>query len=154
MIDGGDAAAGSDVAGEVAAGAAGAGGTAEEGEGVMEAIRVNLEANGEVFVAVLEDNSSARAFAELLEAGPVTVSMRDYGGMEKVGDLGTTLPRNDTPLEVQPGDVILYQGNQITVYYDENAWTLTRLGRVEGADAATLRAALGEGDVEIVFSLA
>ena len=120
----------------------------------MEAIRVNLEANGEVFVAVLEDNSSARAFAELLEAGPVTVSMRDYGGMEKVGDLGTTLPRNDTPLEVQPGDVILYQGNQITVYYDENAWTLTRLGRVEGADAATLRAALGEGDVEIVFSLA
>ena len=99
------------------------------------------------------DNSSAEAFAALLEEGDLTVDMRDYGGFEKVGPLGTSLVTNDERITTEPGDVILYQGNQITIYYDVNTWTFTRLGRVEGLTPEELREALGDGDPTAVFSL-
>ncbi len=100
-----------------------------------------------------ESNSSAEAFVDLLQAGDVTVDMHDYGGFEKVGPLGTDLPTNDQSITTEPGDVILYQGNQITIYYDTNTWSFTRLGKVQGLSAEELRGALGDGDPTVVFSL-
>ena len=78
-----------------------------------------------------EENSSAEAFVALLQEGDLTVAMHDYGGFEKVGPLGTDLPTNDESITTEPGDVILYQGNQITIYYDTNTWRFTRLGRIK-----------------------
>ena len=103
------------------------------------------------FLATFEDNSSAREFQALLAQGPVTVSMEDYGGFEKVGALGTTLTRNDTHITTQPGDVILYQGNQITIYYGTNTWSFTRLARID--DPTDLKQKLGNGSVFVTFSL-
>ncbi len=77
----------------------------------------------------------------------------DYGNFEKVGALGTQLPTNDERITTEPGDVILYQGDQITVYYDTNSWSFTRLGRVQGVTADELKAILGDGDVTMVLSL-
>mgnify|MGYP000438157119 CR=1 FL=1 len=102
-------------------------------------------------LATFEDNSSAQEFKELLAQGPLTIEMEDYGGFEKVGDLGTTLPRNDTQITTQPGDVILYQGNQITIYYGTNTWNFTRLARI--ADPGDLKEKLGDGTVCVTFSL-
>lgn len=76
---------------------------------------LKITVNGQELLATFADNSSAREFQELLAQGPLTVEMADYGGFEKVGALGTTLTRNDTQITTQPGDVILYQGNQITI---------------------------------------
>lgn len=104
------------------------------------------------FLATFEDNSSAREFQELLAQGPLTVEMEDYGGFEKVGALGSTLTRNDQRITTQPGDVILYQGNQITIYYGTNTWSFTRLARI--TDLAGLTEALGDGTVQVTFSLA
>ena len=103
-------------------------------------------------LATFEDNSSADEFRELLEEGPITIEMEDYGGFEKVGPLGTSLSRNDTQITTQPGDVILYQGNQITIYYGTNSWSFTRLARID--DPADLQEKLGEGTVPVTFSLA
>lgn len=103
-------------------------------------------------LATFADNSSAEAFRDLLAQGPVTVSMDDYGGFEKVGSLGTTLTRNDTRITTQPGDVILYQGNQITIYYGTNTWNFTRLAKIN--DSTDLQAKLGTGTVQVIFSLA
>ena len=102
-------------------------------------------------LATFEDNPSAEAFQELLSQGPVTVEMSDYGGFEKVGPLGTTLTRSDRQITTQPGDVILYQGNQITIYYGTNSWSFTRLARIN--DPTDLREKLGDGTVSITFSL-
>lgn len=102
---------------------------------------------------LLSDNSSAEAFKELLSEGDLTINMSDYGDFEKVGPIGTTLPRNDERIVTEPGDVILYQGNQITIYYDTNTWTFTRLGKVQGKTQAELISILGEGDVTVTFSL-
>ena len=103
-------------------------------------------------LATFEDNSSAEEFKQLLAQGPVTVEMDDYGGFEKVGSLGTTLTRNDRQITTEPGDVILYQGNQLTIYYGTNTWSFTRLARID--DPTDLKAKLGEGTVQITFSLA
>lgn len=103
-------------------------------------------------LATFADNSSAEAFQDLLAQGPVTVSMDDYGGFEKVGSLGTTLTRNDTRITTQPGDVILYQGSQITIYSGTNTWNFTRLAKIN--DSTDLQAKLGTGTVQVTFSLA
>ncbi len=106
-----------------------------------------------VFTAKFTDNSSAQAFKDKLAVGDVTVNMHDYGNFEKVGDLGFDLPTNDTQITTQPGDIILYQGNSITVYYDTNSWNFTRLGKIENVSGEQLLSAFGEGDVTITFSL-
>ena len=103
-------------------------------------------------LATFEDNSSAEEFQALLAQGPVKVEMEDYGGFENVGPLGTSLTRNDTQITTQPGDVILYQGDQITIYYGTNSWSFTRLARID--DPTDLAEKLGEGTVSITFSLA
>ncbi len=101
----------------------------------------------------MADNSSAKALLALLKDGNITVDAHDYGSFEKVGALGTELPTNDTQITTEPGDVILYQGDQITVYYDTNSWSFTRLGKVQGVTADELKAILGDGDVTMVLSL-
>ena len=103
-------------------------------------------------LATFEDNSCAEEFQDLLAQGPVTIEMEDYGGFEKVGPLGTTLARSDTSITTEPGDVILYQGNQITIYYGVNSWNFTRLARID--DPADLKEKLGDGTVQVTFSLA
>jgi len=115
-------------------------------------IQITSDSGNHKLTATLADNSSATAFYQLLEKGPVTVDMHDYGSFEKVGSLGTTLPRNDSQITTSAGDIILYQGNQITIYYDTNSWNFTRLGNVDGKSQAELKKILGKGDVTAVFS--
>lgn len=117
----------------------------------QEETALKITVGDEELLATLEDNSSAREFKELLAQGPATIEMEDYGGFEKVGTLGTTLTRNDQQITTEPGDVILYQGNQITIYYGTNTWNFTRLAKID--DPTDLQAKLGEGRVQVTFSL-
>lgn len=118
-----------------------------------EPVKIQITVGDEALFATPEDNSSAEAFLALLQEQPITVQMSDYAGMEKVGPLGTNLPRNDTQISVGAGDVILYQGNQITIYYGTNSWSFTKLAVIEGATKESLLEVLGTGDVEVTFSL-
>jgi len=123
-----------------------------ETAGEAEAISVPvlcIEAGGAVFYADFEDNSSAEAFIEKLEQGEIELALHDYGSFEKVGPLPWPLPRNDETITTAPGDVILYQGDQITIYYDENTWSFTRLARIRGAAKETLLEVFGDGDVTV-----
>ena len=116
-------------------------------------IQITSDSGSHSLAATLADNSSAIAFYELLKKGPLTVDMHDYGSFEKVGPLGTTLPRNDTQITTTAGDIILYQGNQLTIYYDTNSWNFTRLGKIDGVTQAELKKILGKGDVTAVFEI-
>ncbi|MBR5959603.1 MAG: hypothetical protein IKZ98_01305 [Clostridia bacterium] len=110
-----------------------------------------IHVNDAVLAVKAEDNSSTEALLQLLEAGDITISMHDYGSFEKVGPLGTTIPSNDEDITTVPGDVILYQGDQVTIYYDENRWDFTKLGHIDiGQDE--LKAILGSGDVTVILS--
>ena len=112
-----------------------------------------IEVNGKTLYANFEDNSSAEALKEKLNSGAIAVDMHDYGSFEKVGPLPWDLPRNDTQITTKPGDIILYQGNQITIYYDENSWNFTRLAVIDSTTKDDLLAVLGDGDVRVKFSL-
>ncbi len=114
---------------------------------------MKITAGDTTFTATLADNSSAEALKELLAEGPLTISMSDYASMEKVGPIGTDLPRNDEQISTGAGDIILYQGNSLVIYYDTNSWNFTRIGKIENVTGEELLDAFGSGDVTVTFSL-
>lgn len=107
---------------------------------------------GRTFTATLADNSSTRALMELLEKGDISIEMEDYARMEKVGPLGANLPRNDERISTGPGDLILYQGRNLVIYYAPNSWNFTRLGKIDNAMRDDLVSALGTGNVTVTLS--
>lgn len=119
----------------------------------MEDNTMKITAGDTSFTATLADNSSVEALKELLAEGPLTINMNDYAGMEKVGPIGTDLPRNDEQISTGAGDIILYQGNSLVIYYDTNSWNFTRIGKIEGMTGEKLLEVFGDGDVTVTFSL-
>ena len=105
---------------------------------------------GEQEVEVLwEDNDSVRALEKLAGAEGLTVALSGYGGFEQVGSLGKSLPRSDVQTVTGPGDIVLYSGSNIVLFYGSNSWAYTRLGKIRGLDESDLRQLLGGGDVSI-----
>ena len=120
----------------------------------MEPMAIPVVSIGDrTFAISLESNSSAEAFLEKIKSEPLTVDMSDYSNFEKVGDLPWELPTNDKEITTRPGDIILYQGNKITIYYDENTWSFTKLGSISYGSVEELTGALGDGDVTVEFSV-
>ena len=98
-----------------------------------------------------EENASTEALKELITISPLKIQMSMYGGFEQVGSVGTSLPRDDVQMTTSAGDIVLYSGNQIVVFYGSNSWAYTRLGKITGKSAADLEGLLGNGDVTITI---
>lgn len=127
--------------------------TKSKGDKKLMTNMLTIQAGDDKFTAELENNSSADALVELLREKSLTIEMSDYGGFEKVGSIGTDLPRNDQQITTEPGDLILYQGNSITIYYGTNSWNFTKLGHVKDVTQKELIRILGDEDVTVTFSL-
>ena len=112
---------------------------------------INLKVNNHVLKVKLEDNSAAKALMNKLKNGDVTIHAEDYGGFEKVGDLGFSLPRSDKYITTSAGDIVLYDGDEISLFYNSNSWSYTKLGKVQ--NIKDLKKILGTGDVKLVLSL-
>ena len=128
-------------------------GNAENGQVEEEnsEMQMNVQVGGSTFTATLEENEAVNALVKMMEQGPVTIQMSDYSGFEKVGPLGTSLPTSNQQTTTQAGDIVLYQGNQIVMFYGSNSWSYTRLGHID--DLTGWEEALGSGDVTVTFSL-
>ena len=100
-----------------------------------------------------EDNESVAALKEAVKTNPITMQMSMYGGFEQVGSLGMSLSRNDTRITPSPGDVILYSGNQMVVFYGSNTWAYTRLGHITDKTNEELTQLLSNGNVTITLSV-
>ncbi|MCR5509629.1 MAG: hypothetical protein K6F54_01535 [Lachnospiraceae bacterium] len=103
------------------------------------------------FSVDMESNSSADEFVDKVNHGGLTVEMHDYGDFEKVGDLPWELPTDDEQITTRPGDLILYQGNKITVYYDENTWNFTKLGHLNATPEEIKEVFGGKDDITAEF---
>ena len=114
-------------------------------------MQMKVQVGGSTFTAALEENEAVNALVEMMEQGPVTIQMSDYSGFEKVGPLGTSIPASNQQTTTQAGDIVLYQGNQIVMFYGSNSWSYTRLGHID--DLTGWEEALGSGDVTVTFSL-
>ncbi len=109
---------------------------------------------GETKVSVdWQDNESVRALKELVKDGPLVIDMSMYGGFEQVGSIGTRLPRSDKEMTSRSGDIVLYSGNQIVVFYGSNSWAYTKLGHITNQTDKGMRDLLGNGDIKLKLSL-
>ena len=100
-----------------------------------------------------EANSSVDALKELVSSGPLSIDMSMYGGFEQVGSIGQSLPREDKQTTTASGDIVLYSGNQLVVFYGSNSWSYTRLGHISDKTDAEIEALLSKGDVTITLSI-
>lgn len=116
-----------------------------------ETMNMHVQIGDHTFTATLESNAAVDALVEMMESGPVTIQMNDYAGFEKVGPLGTSLPTSNHQTTTHAGDIVLYQGDQIVLFYGSNSWSYTRIGKID--DLSGWEEALGSGHVTVVFSL-
>lgn len=114
-------------------------------------MKMIVTVNGQHFTATLAQNSAADALAQALQQGALSLSLRDYAGFEKVGSLGRRFPAGDSRMTARPGDLMLYQGNQLVLFYGSNTWSYTRLGHID--DLTGWAEALGGDDVTVILSL-
>ena len=114
---------------------------------------IKIKVNSNVLEVKLEDNEATKSLVERLKNGDISVNANEYGGFEKVGNLGFSLPRNDKNITTSAGDIVLYQGNQISLFYNSNSWSYTKLGRVQNVSGAELKNILGSGDVTLILSI-
>ena len=113
--------------------------------------KMNLQIGNNSFTATLGSNAAVDAFVDMMRETPVVIQMSDYSGFEKVGPLGTSLPTSNKQTTTQSGDIVLYNGNQIVIFYGSNSWSYTRLGHID--DLTGWEEALGNKDVTVTFSL-
>ncbi|MBQ9384921.1 MAG: hypothetical protein IJT87_11875 [Ruminiclostridium sp.] len=112
-----------------------------------------LAINGTPLSVKWEDNESVQALRELAAEKPITVQMSMYGGFEQVGSLGTSITRNDVQTTTSAGDIVLYSGSNIVIFYGSNSWSYTRLGRITGMTDSELSELLGNSDVTLTLSI-
>ena len=98
-----------------------------------------------------EDNESVQALRKLAHEEDLSVQMSMYGGFEQVGSIGANLPRDDVQTTTGAGDIVLYSGNQIVIFYGSNTWAYTRLGHVD-LPQEEMTELLGSGDVIVTIS--
>lgn len=121
------------------------------GKGAGKAMKITV---GRTVLSVeLADSRTTKALVELLKNGPLVLDASNYGGFEKVIDLGHQLPTDDRRTTTKSGDVMLYTGDRIVVFYDANTWSYTRLGKIVGVGQAELEQALGGSENRVTLSL-
>ena len=123
---------------------------AKAGEKEEEVQTVKLKINDTEVPVTWEQNASVEALMKLAGEGPLTIQMSMYGGFEQVGPIGQSLVRNDEQITTEAGDIVLYSGNQIVIFYGSNSWAYTRLGHVD-LSPEEMTELLGDGDVVLTI---
>lgn len=118
----------------------------------MTNMKMNVQIGNVSFTAALEDNAATRELIEMMRQGPVSIDMSDYSGFEKVGSLGRSLTTDNHQITTSAGDIVLYNGNQIVMFYGSNSWSYTRIGKIENLSG--WEEALGSGSITAVFTFA
>ena len=117
--------------------------------------KLYLTIGGVTKTATLVSNSSTEALVAQLQQGDIIYEAHDYGNFEKVGALGFTFPENNTQITTEPGDLILYQGSNLCIYYDMNSWNFTRIGKLDNMTQADIKTWVnaGGGNVSVTLSV-
>ena len=117
--------------------------------------KMYLTIGGVTKTATLVSNSSTEALVAQLQQGNITYEAHDYGNFEKVGPLGYMFPENNEQITTVPGDLILYQGSNLCIYYDENSWNFTRIGKLDNMSQDEIKtwANAGGDNVSVTLSL-
>ncbi len=124
----------------------------EQDQTEEETTDMNMKIGDTPVTVAWEENASVEALKALCAEGPITIQLHMYGGFEQVGDIGASLPRDDEQTTTQAGDIVLYSGDQMVVFYGSNSWAYTRLGHITDQEADGMRSLLGNGDVTVTIT--
>lgn len=124
-----------------------------KGDEEMSIKEMYIYVNEHKLTVTLAENVAVKELVKILQNDDITYTASDYGGFEKVGSLGRSLPTDNSQITTSAGDVVLYSGNQIVIFYGSNSWSYTRLGKISGYSNSELRSVLGSGNVNIRLSL-
>ena len=124
----------------------------KEETGEQTEMKMNVQIGDYSFTATLENNAAVEELLDMMKDGPVTIQMDDYSGFEKVGSLGRSLTTSNSQTTTSAGDIVLYNGNNIVMFYGSNSWSYTRIGKID--DLSDWEKALGSGSITAVFTLA
>lgn len=111
---------------------------------------INITIGDYNYRMLLSDSAAGQELAKKLKDGPISVPVNEYGKFEKVGALPFTLPREDVEMTAVPGDVMLYEGSQLAIFYGENTWEYTPIGKT-GAGAGEMTTALKNTDYVVLW---
>lgn len=127
--------------------------TAQNDNTTMDKMYITID--GHEQSVTLTNNSATKALVEKLQQAPIDVTLNSSGGFEIWGALGFSLPTSDQQTNAQPGDVVLYNGSNICMFYGSNSWSYTRLGKIDGLSESELRTFLkaGESNIKVTLSL-
>ena len=117
--------------------------------------KMYITIDGRTEAVTLTNNSATQALVAKLQEASVTVTLNSSGGFEIWGALGFSLPTSNEQINAQPGDIVLYNGSNICMFYGTNSWSYTRLGKIDGLSESELRTFLkaGESNISVTLSL-
>lgn len=115
--------------------------------------KIRLIVGDKSMTATLVDNTASAELMALLQRGDITINMSDYGGFEKVGVLPQSFTTSNSQITTEPGDIMLYQGNNMVIFYGSNSWSYTPLGKIDNASSVEIREFLGNGNITLVLSV-
>ena len=110
-----------------------------------------LKIGGKEVPVTWEDNESVSDLQALAQDG-LTIEMSMYGGFEQVGPIGKSISKDDAQTTTSSGDIVLYSGDQIVIFYGSNSWSYTRLGKIDLSEDE-MTELLSHGDVTITLSM-
>ena len=108
-----------------------------------------LSIDGTAVTVLWEDNETVSELLTAVQNSAIVVYASRYGGFEQVGSLPQSFSRSDAQITTQPGDIVLYSGNQLVVFFGSNSWSYTRLGHIEGVSTDELTALLDK-DIAVI----
>ena len=116
--------------------------------------KMYITIGGQTQLVTLVDNDATRELVAALQSAPITVTLND-NNFEIWGALGRSLTTKNEQMTAQPGDVVLYNGSNICIFYDSNSWSYTRLGKIDGLSESELRTFLkaGQNNISVTLSL-
>ena len=117
--------------------------------------KMYITIDGRTEAVTLTNNSATQALVAKLQEASVTVTLNSSGGFEIWGALGFSLPTSNEQINAQPGDIVLYNGSNICMFYGTNSWNYTLLGKIDGLSESELRTFLksGESNISVTLSL-
>ena len=117
--------------------------------------KMYITIDGRTEAVTLSNNSATQALVAKLQEASVTVTLNSSGGFEIWGALGFSLPTSNEQINAQPGDIVLYNGSNICMFYGTNSWNYTLLGKIDGLSESELRTFLksGESNISVTLSL-
>ena len=118
----------------------------------LEENKIFLTIDNTKLEVILEDNNATKELVKRLKEEDIIILGKEYGGFEKVGPLGFDLPKDDKKITTKPGDIVLYEGSNISLFYNSNSWSYTKIGHIN-IEQEKLQTILGDGDKELHFSI-